>query len=108
LIGWAKGLSLATKLIIVVVLIWVAVFVYELMTAGDKTRARLGENQADAAIESGADAVGAVGRQADSDRGLDAKVQETGNAIDRAEDGAGVDAAGRDGLCDIAGLCPEE
>lgn len=51
--------------------LWAIWFVYDLLTAGDKVKARLGANQTDAAIESGADAVDTLGAAGDRDDATD-------------------------------------
>jgi type VI protein secretion system component VasK len=68
-----------------------------------KTETRLSKGQADAAVKSGSDAVETVGNRMAADRRGDQTVQETKDAINNASDAVGVDAAGRAGLCRLAG-----
>ena len=88
--------------------LWAVWFVYDLLTASDKVKGRLGANQTDAAVESGSDAVETVGGQGASEDEIDDKVEGIGNDIDKADDPDGVDAAARDGLCFDFGICSEE
>lgn len=67
-----------------------------------KTETRLSKGQADAAVKSGTDAVETVGNRMAADRAGDQAVEETKDAINNASDAAGVDAAGRAGLCRLA------
>jgi type II secretory pathway component PulM len=68
-----------------------------------KTETRLATGQAGAALNSGADAVGAVGNRQAADAAGDQTVMETKDAIDNATDAGGVTDAGRSGLCGLAG-----
>lgn len=89
--------------------IWLLWQGYNLLTAGHKTKARLGENQTEAAAESGSDAVNTLGDQNDSETETDGKVKGVQDAIDDARNPGDVDAAGRNGLCDISpDLCDEK
>lgn len=68
-----------------------------------KTELKLSKGQAGAAVASGADAVGTLGNRMQADAIGDNTVMETNNAIDHATDAGGVTAAGRSGLCGLAG-----
>lgn len=79
-------------------------WLYSAWTANPKAEARLGRNQAEAASESGADAVNTVGRAADREAAADALTRSNEEDIRNAE---GADAevaapvrdAGLDALC---------
>ena len=68
-------------------------------------RADLGNEQAGAAIESGADAVGTVGNNQDAADETRSSVEEIQNEVDEATDADSADRAGRDGLCLQFGIC---
>lgn len=83
-------------------------FVYDLLTASGKVKGRLGENQAEAALESGQDAVSTVGKQGQTESDREKSVSQMKDKVDEAQDTAGAHAAGADFLCDSFGVCPEE
>jgi hypothetical protein len=68
-----------------------------------RTEVNLAKGQAGAAVASGTDAVGTVGNRMAADAAGDTTVMETKDAIDNATDAGGVTAAGRSGLCGLAG-----
>jgi hypothetical protein len=70
---------------------------------GAKTEVKLSKGQAGAAAASGSDAVETVGNRMQADAAGDRTVMETKDAIDNATDAGGVTAAGRSGLCGLAG-----
>ena len=72
-------------------------WLYSFITASPKAEARLGRNQAEAALQNGVDAVGAVGKQQASEAVTDTLTKENDNAI-RSASGASapVDPALRD------------
>ena len=101
---WFTGLALARKalvalgaLILVIALLWGA---YRLITGGERVKARLGENQTGAAIESGKDAVGASGAVAKSEADRTKTAEGAKADVRNAKTGADADAAARRGLCE--------
>lgn len=88
--------------------LWAVWFVYDLLTASDKVKGRLGANQTDAAVQSGSDSVETTGNQAASEDETDEDVKGTNDAIDEASTADGVVDAAFDGLCDNFGICSEE
>jgi hypothetical protein len=68
-----------------------------------KTEIKLSKGQAGAAVASGSDAVATVGNRMQADAAGDQTVTETKDAIKNASDAGGVTAAGRSGLCGLAG-----
>lgn len=69
-----------------------------------KTEAKLGRNQTEAALQSGADAVGTIGEQIGREAAIDATTRENENAIRSAPGAdapvpAGVDAVARERIC---------
>lgn len=69
-----------------------------------KTEAKLGRNQTEAALQSGADAVGTIGEQSAREDQIDQITKENDNAIRSAPGAdtpvpAGVDAVARERLC---------
>ena len=106
---WLKGLPMPAKLIgailAAIAALWAVLFVYDLFTAGDKVKARLGANQTDAAIESGADAVDTVGAAGDRDDATDRNTKDITDDVQNADNAVDADAAGRDGLCSYFDLC---
>lgn len=109
---WIKGLSKLGKaiaaLIVLALAIWAFFFVRGLFVGDLATKAKLGTEQAGAALESGKDAVNTVGDAQRRDEATDNKVEGTQNDVNRATDGAGADRAGRDGLCVNFGICPDD
>lgn len=77
---------------------------YRLVTGGDRAKARLGENQTEAAIESGKDAVQTVGAAGERDASIDRTTTENNDAIQKAD---GADAPVASGVRDagLASLC---
>lgn len=79
-------------------------WLYSAITANPKAEARLGRNQADAAAESGADAVNTVGRAADREAAIEELTRDNERSIRNAEGSdaevaAPVRDAGLDALC---------
>jgi hypothetical protein len=109
---WITGLSRLGKtiaaLIVLALAIWAFFFVRGLFVGDLATKAKLGTEQAGAALESGKDAVNTVGDAQRRDEATDKKVEGTQNDVNRATDGAGADRAGRDGLCLNFGICPDD
>ncbi|WP_066526734.1 hypothetical protein [Erythrobacter sp. CCH5-A1] len=109
---WITGLSKLGKaiaaLIVLALAIWAFFFVRGLFVGDLATKAKLGTEQAGAALESGKDAVNTVGDAQRRDEATDKKVEGTQNDVNRATDGAGADRAGRDGLCLNFGICPDD
>lgn len=68
-----------------------------------KTEIRLSKGQAGAAVASGSDAVGTLGNRMQADAAGDQIVEEATDNVQKAVDARGVTAAGRSGLCQLAG-----
>lgn len=111
-IAWLKGLSRLGQAIVALIAlglaIWAFFFVRGLFVGDLETKARLGTEQAGAAMESGKDAVNTVGEAQRRDEATDRKVEGTQNEVDNATDGVGADRAGRDGLCLNFGICADD
>jgi hypothetical protein len=109
---WFKGLALAQKIAIGViaalVAMWILWFAYDLLTASDKVKGRLGQNQADAAISSATDAVGTVGDQAQTEALRERDLDGVKKDVDEADDTSGAHDAGATFLCDNFGICSQE
>lgn len=109
---WIKGLSRLGKTVVALIVlglaIWAFFFVRGLFVGDLATKAKLGTEQAGAAMESGRDAVNTVGAAQRRDNATDKKVEGTQNEVDNATDGAGADRAGRDGLCVNFGICADD
>lgn len=109
---WFKGLSLTWKIIgcaVALLLVIIAFnFVDDLLTGSDETKARLGTEQAGAAIESGKDAVGTVGDQAETEAERERKVSDLKKDVDDAETVDDAHTAGTGWLCVNFGICTEE
>jgi hypothetical protein len=100
-----KGI-MALALLIVVVLAFM--FVRNLMTGTARTEARLGTEQADAAVESGRDATQSVGGQSETEAERERSVGELRKDVDDAKDADDAHAAGAGWLCNNFGICPEK
>ena len=100
---WFNGLSTLWKAItaalVAIAAIWAFILIRDLFVGSADVEAKLGANQADAAIGSGKDAVETVGNQQGNEAQIEDDVEDIQNAVDQANDSAGADAAGRDGLC---------
>ena len=109
---WFNGLSTLwkaiTAVLVAIAAIWVLTFVYDLVVGSKDVEAKLGTNQAGAAIESGTDAVETVGNQQGNEAQIEDDVEDIQDAVDEANDSAGADAAGRNGLCQQFGVGCEE
>jgi len=68
-----------------------------------KTEIKLSKGQAGAAVQSGSDAVETLGNRMQADAAGDKVVTETKDEIHNANDSASATAAGRRGLCRLAG-----
>lgn len=92
------------RLVMVAALIGAAWWIVSSLSGGKSARveADLNGNRAGAAVESGADAANTTGDVADRAADIDGKVSDARSEIDRAETGDDIDAAGRDGLCDLS------
>lgn len=110
--NWFKGLSMLwkaiTAVLVVIAAIWAFMFIRDLFVGSKGVEAKLGTNQAGAAIESGTDAVETVGNQQGNEAQIEDDVGDIQDAVDEANDSAGADAAGRDGLCVKFGVGCEE
>lgn len=94
------ALYIAGALAVIFALWWL----YSALTANPRAEARLGRNQAEAAAESGADAVETIARGAERNAEIDATTRENEGNIRNAEGadakvGAGVNDAGLTALC---------
>lgn len=107
--SWFKGLSLTWKIVGLVaalaLTVWAFTFVRGLFVGDLDTQAKLGTEQADAAIESGTDAVETIGNAGKRDDTIDGKVKGIDNAIDQADDAGAADADLRERLCSEFGAC---
>lgn len=112
MIHWFKGFTRLGKIIIAcaVAVALVAAFfgVRSIMRGDAPVRARLATEQADAALESGRDAVETVGANNEAENETDEKVEGIEHEVDQAIDGDGADRAGRNGLCQQFNLGCEE
>jgi hypothetical protein len=96
----ARLILYALAAVVAALALW---WLYSTITARPKAEARLGKNTTEAAIGSGKDAVATVGARGAAESDLDKEVGNATRNIENAPDGAAADAAGRDGLCRIAG-----
>ena len=80
-------------------------FVRDLLTGTARTEAKLGTEQADAAIKSGQDTAQTVGNQSETEAERERSVAEMQKDVDNAEDTSGAHAAGAGWLCDDFGIC---
>lgn len=97
-------LKLAGYILAALAVILALVWLYSAITANPKAEARLGRNQAEAAAESGSDAVNTVGAAGDREAAIDALTRDNDRSIRDAE-GSDVPVAapardaGLDALC---------
>lgn len=105
---WFKSLTIAGKLValaLAAALLVAAFLAVRALFVGDLgTRAKLGRNQADAALQSGADAVDAVGRQQAGEAAIDAATRANEAEI-RAAPGADATVAPEASQAGIRALC---
>lgn len=94
--------------IAVLAALYAAWFAYDLLTSSGKVKGRLGENQTEAALESGQEAVSTVGNQGKAENDREKAVSKMKERVDEAQDTAGAHAAGSDFLCHDFGICPEK
>lgn len=97
--GLSKPIVYLLVALAAVLALW---WLYSAITANPKAEARLGRNQAEAALESGTDAVNTVGQAGDRESNLDKGTEDAGRKIDAAPDAAGADAAGSERLCQLS------
>lgn len=107
-----NSLSLGLKLAIlalVAALGFVAyTFVDDLFSKEAETKAEISENQAEAAIESGQDAVNTVTNTYTKEIERRETVRTITNEVNNAQDFDSAHAAGSRGLCDGFGVCAED
>ena len=110
--AWFKGLAAAQRIamgiIAALMLIWAAWFVYDLLTASDKVKGRLGETQTEAAIASGKEATQTVGKQGETETTRNQSTKDMQDEVNKAETDSTAHAAGSSFLCDNFGICGEE
>lgn len=95
-------------LALVIALIAAGLFLRNLLTGAARTEARLGTEQADAAIQSGNDTARTIGDQSQIEAARERSVAEMQKDVNDAQDPADAHAAGAGWLCDNFGICPEE
>jgi len=112
MLTWIKGLAVAQRIALAVIAALIIIgavwFVYDLFTASDKVKARIGANQTEAAVISGADAVNTTGDQSKTEAARTTKTEDMKNEVNKAEDAAGAHTAGANFLCDNFGICAEK
>lgn len=101
------GRALAIIAVLLLAL-WVAMFLRDLLTTRQRTEARLGNEQGHAAIESGRDAIGTATAARRREDDLDRKTREIQDEVNDAPDGRAADIAGRNGLCHAHNICGED
>ena len=94
--------------LVAIALIWAFTFVRGLIVGSAEVEAELATNQADAAIESGQDAVETVGQNNEQAENTEDKVEGIQNDVNQAPDSDSADRAGRNGLCVQFGIGCEE
>ena len=108
--GWFKGLSIAWKFIvtglIIISLVLAFNFVDDAFSKKAETEAELSQNQGDAAIESGQDAVNTVGEQGSRESDRTETLKEIQNEVDESETEHDAHTSGSDGLCEHFYICP--
>jgi hypothetical protein len=109
---WFKALGWVWKLVLVAALalfIFLAYnFVDDLFSKEDEVRAELSENQAEAAVESGKDAVSTITIQNTRETERIETVRVIQNEVNNAQDFTTAHDAGSYGLCNSFGVCSEE
>lgn len=103
-----SGLRLAGYIAAGLAALWALWFVYDLLTATNKVKAKLGENTTEAAIESGKDAVNSTGDQAAKENELKDKTEEMKNELDKTDNADDAHGVGSSFLCDTFDICAEE
>ena len=107
--NWFKGLSNPWKAIVAVLVaiaaIWALMFIRDLFVGSKDVEAKLGTNQAGAAIESGKDAVETADTFQEDSADIDNQVEDFENAIDDARGAANDDAVARQRLCEQSNIC---
>ncbi len=101
-------LRIVLGLVLLIALIWGFLFVRDLFTGSAKVEAKIGTEQAGAAIASGQDATSTVGQQSETEAARGRSVADMKEDVDNAETGSDAHAAGAGWLCLDFGICPEE
>jgi len=83
-------LRLVAIIAAVIAALWAVWFAYDLLTAGDKARAKLGANQTDAAVASGTDAVETVGNRNATEKKIDDKTESVNNEIRNSDNASDI------------------
>lgn len=109
---WFKGLKAIWKIVVVVLaalfLFLAYNFVDDFFSKDDEVRAELSENQTEAAVESGKDAVNTVTNQYTREVERTETVRVIQNEVNNAKDFSSAHAAGANGLCNNFGICAQE
>ena len=109
---WFKALGLAWKVVLAVLaaaFIFLAYnFIDDLFSKEDETRAELSQNQAEAAVATGQDAVNTITIQNTRETERIETVKVIQNEVNNAKDFDSAHAAGAAGLCNNFGVCSEE
>jgi type 1 glutamine amidotransferase len=110
--NWFKGLKAVWKLVVVLataLFLFLAYnFVDDFFSKEDEVKAEISQNQADAAVESGKDAVNTVTNQYTKEIERTETVRVIQNEVNNAKDFHSAHAAGASGLCDNFGVCSQE
>lgn len=104
-----KAASWTVRILVILLVVALLGWAITAMFGGktEATRARVGENQTEAAIESGRDAVNSAGEVAAKEGERAATAAETKEEIRNAKTARDADAAARRGLCrQSSDLCP--
>jgi nitrogen fixation protein FixH len=99
---------IASALALLAALVWAGLFVRGLFVGTAEIEADLATGQADAAIDSGKDAVGTVAGQSEKEAGRERAVDEMKGKVDEADNAGDAHAAGAGWLCEQFGVCDEE
>lgn len=91
--------------VLVLALVLAFMFVRNLLTGAARTEARLGTEQADAAIQSGQDTAQTVGDQSETEARRERSVADMQKDVDDANDASEAHAAGAGWLCNDFGIC---
>ena len=108
LTGLSTAWKIVTGLVLVIVLFLLINFIDDLLFGASEKKAEIRENQAEAAIDSGSDAVETIGNVNAGEDKTDKDVKDIQDEVNNANNVGDAHNAGASGLCDKFSICSED
>jgi hypothetical protein len=112
MIEFLKGLTVARRVMLALAALLIMTlafnFINGLLSRNAITKAKIGENQSEAAIQSGSDAVDTIGRQSASERAGERNIKDLQNDLNKTDNIDQSHSVGVGRLCADQGICPKD